>query len=110
MGRRPRVSASSLPMALRAMLPSGMHKPWAGSNSYQISGLNPLGVAGPPTIASSSLPFCVRFQRRLQLMMSIRRLQHSIPGVWRTLTRTGITPASQSDLASPHVHFFVLQR
>ncbi|TWU22975.1 hypothetical protein Pla52o_25080 [Novipirellula galeiformis] len=39
MGRRPRVSASSLPIALRAMLPSGMHKPWAESDSYQISRL-----------------------------------------------------------------------
>jgi len=37
----------------------------------------------------------------------IRSLQHSIPGAWLALTRTGFTPASQSDLASPHVHRMV---
>jgi len=37
----------------------------------------------------------------------IRSLQHSIPGAWLALTRTGFTPASQSDLASPHVHVMV---
>ena len=42
---------------------------------------------------SPSLPFCLRFKRRLQLMMPIRRLQNSILGVWLTLTQTGFTPA-----------------
>jgi len=32
-------------------------------------------------------------------------LQHAMLGVPLTLTQTGFTPASQSDLASPHVHF-----
>ncbi len=61
MGRRPRVSVYSLPVSLQTVLPSGMNRPWAESDSYQISGLIPFNVAGPPTIASSSLPFCVRF-------------------------------------------------
>ena len=37
----------------------------------------------------------------------IRILQHSIRGAWLTLTSAGVTPARQSDLASPHVHRFV---
>ncbi len=42
-----------------------------------------------------------------QFLVPIRSLQHSIPGAKRTLTRAGFTPASQSDLASPHVHVMV---
>ena len=56
-------------MSLQAMLPWGMNRPWAGSNSYKISELFPFTVAGPPAIHSPSLPFCVRFKIRLQLMM-----------------------------------------
>ncbi|MDM4019504.1 hypothetical protein, partial [Roseiconus lacunae] len=68
MGRRPRVFAYNSPLTLQAMLPSGMHKPWAESNSYQISGLLPFIAAGPPTVDSSSLPFCVRFKLRFQTL------------------------------------------
>ncbi len=39
----------------------------------------------------------------------INILQHSIPGAWLKLTRTGFAPASQTDLASPHVQHFVMQ-
>ena len=40
MGLRLRVSNRRLPRARRPVLPSGMHKPWAGSDSYKISELN----------------------------------------------------------------------
>jgi hypothetical protein len=49
------------------MLPSSMHTPWAESKSYNLSELNTIqgGVASP--CLSSSLPFCVRFNRALPL-------------------------------------------
>jgi len=53
----------------KQVLPWGVHRPWAGSNRYKISELFPFTVEGPPPIRSSSLPFCVRFKIRLQLMM-----------------------------------------
>jgi len=37
----------------------------------------------------------------------IQPLQHSILGVWLTLTQAGFTPARQQDLASPHVQLMV---
>jgi hypothetical protein len=43
------------------MLPSGMNKPWAGSDSYQISGLNTVQGSTVSRYLSTSLPFCVRF-------------------------------------------------
>ena len=54
-------------MTKRKILPSSMHTPWAGSNSYNLSELNTIqgGVASP--CLSSSLPFCVRFNRALRL-------------------------------------------
>ena len=104
MGRRLRVSLHSSPMMRCKVLPWGMHKPWAGSNRYQISELLPFTAAGPPAIHSSSLPLCIRFKMRFQLMMPIRIMQCSILGAWLALTQAGFTPASQSDLASPHVH------
>ena len=68
MGRRLRVSACSSPMTLQTMLPWGMHKPWAESNSYKISELFPFTAAGPPAVYSSSLPLCIRFNQRLRRM------------------------------------------
>lgn len=44
-----------------AVTPSSMHKPWAGSESYQISGLNTIHGWTASPVHSSSLPFCVRF-------------------------------------------------
>lgn len=54
-------------MTKRSMLPSSMHTPWAESKSYNLSELNTIqgGVASP--CLSSSLPFCVRFNRALPL-------------------------------------------
>ena len=54
-------------MTKRKILPSSMDTPWADSNSYNLSELNTIqdGVASP--CLSSSLPFCVRFNRALQL-------------------------------------------
>ena len=43
------------------VLPSGMNKPWAGSDSYQISGLNTVQGSTVSRYLSTSLPFCVRF-------------------------------------------------
>ena len=39
----------------------------------------------------------------------IDTLQHSILGARLTLTQAGITPASQTDLANPHVHHIVIR-
>ena len=59
---------------------------------------------------SPSLPLCLRFKRRLQLMVPIRRLQSSILGVWLTLTQAGVTPACLQTISSPHVHAMVIRR
>ena len=61
MGLRPRVSDNRSPVTRPPMLPSSMHKPWAGSKSYQISGLNTVHGWTASPVHSSSLPFCVRF-------------------------------------------------
>ena len=49
---------------------------------------------------SPSLPFCLRFKRRIQLMMPIRRQQNSILGVWLMLTQAGIPPACSNHFQS----------
>ena len=54
--------------------------------------------------------FLCTLQRLTSTPGLIQPLQHSILGVWLALTQTGFPPASQSDLASPHVHFFVICR
>ena len=58
-------------MTKRSMLPSSMHTPWAESKSYNLSELNTIqgGVASP--CLSSSLPFCVRFNRALPLEIQL---------------------------------------
>jgi hypothetical protein len=43
------------------VLPSSMHKPWAGSESYKISGLDTVHGWTASPVHSASLPFCVRF-------------------------------------------------
>ena len=48
------------------VLPSSMHKPWAGSDSYKISGLNTVHGWTASPVHSSSLPFCVRFNVALR--------------------------------------------
>jgi hypothetical protein len=55
-GLRQSLARTQLPV-----LPSSMHKPWAGSESYQISGLNTVYGWTASPVHSSSLPFCVRF-------------------------------------------------
>jgi hypothetical protein len=44
-----------------AVLPSGLDKPWAGYDSYQISGLDTVYGWTASPVHSSSRPFCVRF-------------------------------------------------
>ena len=51
--------------------------------------------------------FLHTLQATLSNTVLIRSLQCSILSVWLTLTQAGFTPASQSDLASPHVHRIV---
>ena len=57
-----------LPLAMTRppVLPSSMHKPWAGSDSYKISGLNTVHGWTASPVLSSSLPFCVRFNVALR--------------------------------------------
>ena len=66
MGRRLRVSPQRSPLTRCGVLPSGVNRPWAESNRYKISELLPFTVAWPHTIRSSSLSFCVRFNRPLR--------------------------------------------
>ena len=40
----------------------------------------------------------------------IDTLQHSILGAWLTPTQAGVTPASQTELANPHVDHIVIHR
>ncbi len=55
-----------LAMTRPPVLPSSMDKPWAGSESYQISGLNTVYGWTANPVHSSSLPFCVRFNVALR--------------------------------------------
>ena len=100
---------SLLAESKRAMLPSSMNTPWAGSNSYNLSELNTIqgGVASP--CLSSSLPFCVRFNWALQVgePTLIAKLQHSILGSWLVITQVGVTPTCLQVISSTHVHRLV---
>ena len=91
------------------MLPSSMDTPWADSNSYNLSELNTIqgGVASP--CLSSSLPFCVRFNRALQVgePTLIAKLQHSIPSLWLRATWVGVAPTCLQHISSTHVQHFV---
>ena len=49
------------PLTRLPVLPSSVNKPWAGSESYKISGLNIVYGWTANPVHSSSLPFCVRF-------------------------------------------------
>jgi hypothetical protein len=51
----------SLAMTRLPVLPSSLDIPWAGSESYKISGLNTVHGWTASPVHSSSLPFCVRF-------------------------------------------------
>jgi hypothetical protein len=54
--------------------------------------------------------FLCTLQQLISTTGLIQSLQHSILGVWLALTQAGFTPASQSDLASPHVHRLVIRK
>ena len=49
------------PLTRLPVLPSSLYKPWAESESYQISGLDTVYGWTASPVHSSSLPFCVRF-------------------------------------------------
>jgi hypothetical protein len=49
------------PLTRLPVLPSSMHKPWAGSESHKTSGLNTVYGWTASPVHSSSLPSCVRF-------------------------------------------------
>jgi hypothetical protein len=111
MGERLRVSTGSLPITRPAVLPSGMHRPWAGSNRYKISEL--LNRSQPSGHTGSIHPrylsvYASRYDFGNKFL--IRTLQHSIPGVRLTLTQAGVTPASHQTISSTHVQHFVIPR
>ncbi len=54
--------------------------------------------------------FLCTLQRLTSTQGLIQPLQHSIPGTWLAFTQAGFTPASQADLASPHVRGMVILR
>ena len=103
-------------MTRPSMLPSGMHTPWAESDRYKDFGAQyhsqPDGHARSvhPRVLSvyastqdfGGAPFATH------LSALIPTLQHSILGVWLTLTQAGYPPACQQTISSPHVHRFVL--
>ena len=101
-GERLRVSSRSLPITRREVLPSGMHKPWAGSNRYKISELiavhRRMATPGRFTLTT----FLCTLQGATSDSVLIRTLQHSILGTWLTLTQAGVTPASHQTISSPH--------
>jgi len=116
MGLRLRVSTGSLPRTRPAMLPSSMNTPWAESNRYKDFGAQyhsqPDGHARSvhPRVLSvyastqdfGGAPFATH------LSALIPTLQHSILGVWLTLTQAGYPPACQQTISSPHVQRLVL--
>jgi len=96
------------------MLPSDLHKPSAqliliGANRYQISALLPVHARRATCDPFTLTTFLYTLQPTTSAKRLIHWLQHSILGVWLALTQAGFTPASQSDLASPHVHHLVRQ-
>ena len=92
MGRRLRVSSRGSPMTHREVLPWGMHKPWAESNSNKISELIPFTVTGLPAIRSSSLPFCLRFNVSLRAPGSYRHAAKLDTGRMASTYPGGISP------------------
>ena len=107
-GVRLRVSSRNLPITRREVLPSGMNRPWAGSNRYKISEL----IAVHRRVATLGRFTLTTFLCTLQGTTSdgvpIRTLQHSILGTWLTLTQAGVSPASHQIISSPHVHAIVI--
>ena len=68
---------SQLAVARREILPSSMHTPWAGSNSYKISELMSFIAERPPPVDSPSLPFWVRFNELLRIRRQHYGFTHS---------------------------------
>jgi hypothetical protein len=79
-------------MTHREVLPWGMHKPWAGSNSNKISELIPFTVTGLPVIRSSSLPFRLRFNVSLRAPGSYRHAAKLDTGRVASTYPGGISP------------------
>jgi hypothetical protein len=95
----------SLAMTRLPVLPSSMHKPWAGSESYKISGLNTIHGWTASPVHSSSLPFCVRFNAAVA-----RRAATLDTGPVASSYPRGVPPACQQTISSPHVQTFPITR
>ena len=66
MGLRLRVSSEHSPLTRPEMLPSSMHRPWAGSNrNHDFGAQYRSGRVATPYL-SSSLPLCIRFNAGLR--------------------------------------------
>ncbi len=108
-GEQLRVSSRSLPVTRREILPSGMHKPWAGSNRYKISELiavhRRMATPGRFTLTT----FLCTLQDTISDDVLIRTLQHSILGTWLTPTQARFSLASHQTISSPHVHLIVIR-
>ena len=101
---------------LRLQLALSAENDFAFSNAQTLGRIQQLQNFGANSIhgcRATHSPFVLdTFLCTLQAATSnrvlIRSLQHSIRGAWLTLTSAGFTPASQTDLASPHVHHIVI--
>jgi len=108
MGRRPRVSDSSLPSDAATDVAFRCEQTLGRIRQLQNFGAKSIQRRRATYDRFILTTFLCTLQRLISATGLIQSLQHSIPGAWLTLTQAGVTPASQSDLASPHVHRFVL--
>lgn len=85
-----------------SVLPSSMHKLWAGSKRNHISELNTIQGEIANLYLSSSLPLCLRFNVELLRNCLISTLQNSIQSLWLRVTLAGAAPARLQIISSPH--------
>lgn len=98
---------SQLARTRREILPSSVNRPWAGSSRYKISELMSFTAGRPLPVDSPSLPFWVRFKKRL------RRMPYTHTATLDTeraanAYHAGSPPACHQTISSPHVHGFVM--
>ena len=107
MGRRPRVSFRCSPIDAADGIAFRYAQALGRIQQIQNFGANSIHCRRVTHGQFILATFLHTLQATLSNPVLIRSLQCSILSVWLTLTQAGFTPASQSDLASPHVHRMV---
>ena len=95
------------PLAWTEMLPSSMHKPWAGSHKNHSFGAQYRSGRGVTPLPFILTTFLCTLQPTTSAIRLIRWLQHAILGLWLAATQTGVTPVRHQTISSPHVHRLV---